>query len=245
MKFDVNSPVLFLITACVIAVVIAQSVFFLVRALRRAEELGIPAEKLKKIMRTSAIFTIAPAVSIVIGVITLSKDLGIPVPWLRLSVIGSLSYETIAASNAESAMGLRFGSGTPLTSSQFVTIVFVMTICILAGILLLAAIGGKLQHGMTAMKNKDRKWAATFSNALFIGMISAFVGYIFCDVGKLAQGQTYGLIPVFVFVISMGVMVLCGTLMKVYKWNWMGDYALPITLLVGMASAIPLTAWLG
>jgi len=39
----------------------------------------------------------APAVAIVISVITLSKDLGLPLPWLRLSVVGSLSYETIAA----------------------------------------------------------------------------------------------------------------------------------------------------
>ena len=41
-----------------------------------------------KIAVTAAIFTIAPAVAIVIGVITLSKDLGVPLPWLRLSVIG-------------------------------------------------------------------------------------------------------------------------------------------------------------
>lgn len=134
MKFSVNSPVLFLITGCIIAVVLAQSVFFLLRAVKRAGELGIESARIRKVARTAAIFSIAPAVSIVIGVITLSKDLGIPVPWLRLSVIGSLSYETIAAANAESAMGIRMGSGTPLTASQFVSIVFVMTISILAGI---------------------------------------------------------------------------------------------------------------
>jgi hypothetical protein len=33
--------------------------------------------------------------------------------------------------------------------------------------------------------------------------------------------------------------------MKKFGWKWMNDYALPITLIVGMASAIPITAWLG
>jgi hypothetical protein len=28
------------------------------------------------------------------------------------------------------------------------------------------------------------------------------------------------------------------------KWKWLGDYALPISLVLGMASAIPITAWL-
>ena len=109
MEFDVNSPVLFLLAGIVIAAVLAQSVFFLVKAWRRGLELGMEREKLKKIASTAAVFTIAPAAAIVISVMTLSKDLGLPLPWLRLSVVGSMSYETIAASNAERAMGLTFG----------------------------------------------------------------------------------------------------------------------------------------
>ncbi len=117
MEFDVNSPILFILSGIVIAAVLAQSVFFLVKAWKRGREIGMTPRKLKKIAVTAAIFTIAPAVAIVIGVITLSKDLGVPLPWLRLSVVGSLSYETIAATNAENAMGLTFGSVTNLTAS--------------------------------------------------------------------------------------------------------------------------------
>ena len=40
-------------------------------------------------------------------------------------------------------------------------------------------------------------------------------------------------------------MALCGLGMKILKWNWLNDYALPISLVLGMASAIPITAWLG
>ena len=65
---------------------LAQSVLFLLKALRRSKEIGMDQAKIKKTIKTAALFTIAPAVSIVISVITLSKSLGIPLPWLRLSV---------------------------------------------------------------------------------------------------------------------------------------------------------------
>ena len=109
MEFNVNSPVLFVIAGLIIAAVLAQSVYFLIKAWKRGLAIGMGKEKLRRIARTAAVFTIAPAVAIVISVITLAKDLGVPLPWLRLSVVGSLSYETIAASNAEGAMGLVFG----------------------------------------------------------------------------------------------------------------------------------------
>ena len=97
MEFSVNHPLLYLMAGILIAVVLAQSVYFLVKAMRRSKELGMDQSKIKKTIKTAAIFTIAPAVAIVISVMTHSKKLGLPLPWLRLSVVGSMSYETIAA----------------------------------------------------------------------------------------------------------------------------------------------------
>lgn len=48
MEFNVNSPVLFLLAGILILAVLAQSVFFLVRAWRRGIELGMEKERLKK-----------------------------------------------------------------------------------------------------------------------------------------------------------------------------------------------------
>ena len=87
MEFSANAPVLFVLAGIIIAAVLAQSVFFLVKAWRRAREIGMDMGRLKKTARTAAIFTIAPAVAIVISVMTLSKDLGVALPWLRLSVV--------------------------------------------------------------------------------------------------------------------------------------------------------------
>ena len=100
MKFNVNSPILFVMVGILILVVLAQSIFFLVRALRRAKEIGMEKTVIKKTISSSAVFTIAPAIAILVGVITLSKSLGVALPWLRLSIIGSLTYETVAAGTA-------------------------------------------------------------------------------------------------------------------------------------------------
>ena len=248
MTFSTNHPILFLLVGILVAVVMGQSIYFLVKALKRSKEIGMDQTKIKKTIKTAAIFTVAPAVSIVISVITLSKSLGIPLPWLRLSVVGSLSYEAIAASNAVSAMGLELGKISQLTAQQFVNITLVMTISILVGIWLVPVIGKKLLGGMSNLEAKDKKWSEIFQNAMFIGMIAAFLGFVFCDFSMLwnpveGLASTYGLSPVCVMGVSALVMVCLGLAMR--KWKWLGDYALPISLILGMASAIPITAWLG
>ena len=248
MQFSVNHPVLYILTGLIVAVVLGQSVYFLLKALKRSRQIGMDQKKIRKTIQTAAIFTIAPAVSIVISVITLSKTLGIPLPWLRLSVVGSLSYEAIAAGNALSAMGLELGKVDALTAQQYVNITLVMTISILVGIWLVPVIGKKLLGGMSKLEAKDAKWSEIFQNAMFIGMIAAFLGFVFCDVGMLwapVEGvkATTGLIPVAVMGVAALVMVCLGLAMK--KWKWLGDYALPISLVLGMISAIPITAWLG
>lgn len=243
MEFYVNHPVLFLLSGLLIATVLVQSVWFLVKALRRARELGMDTGKLKKLIISAATFTVAPAIAIVISVMTLSKDLGVALPWMRLSVVGSLSYETIAASNAVGAMGLTFGSAA-LNASQFVTVVIVMTVSIMVGIWLVPLVAKKMQNGMITMEKRDKKWSELFTAAMFIGMISAFVGFVFCDVLSVTKGDFSGLVPVLVMAVSAVVMLLSGLLVKKLKWRWISDYALPISLVVGMAAAIPITAWL-
>jgi len=247
MEFSVNHPILYILAGLIVAVVLGQSVYFLLKALKRSRQIGMDQAKIRKTIRTAAIFTIAPAVSIVISVIALSKSLGIPLPWLRLSVVGSLSYEAIAAGNALSAMGLELGKVDALTAQQYVNITLVMTISILVGIWLVPVIGKKLLGGMSALEAKDKKWSEIFQNAMFIGMIAAFLGFVFCDVSMLwnpveGVAVTTGLIPVCVMAVSALIMVVLGLAMK--KWKWLGDYALPISLVLGMISAIPITALL-
>ncbi len=242
MQFSLNSPILFLIVGAILLLVTAQSVFFLLRAWKAGKELGMSTSTLRKTVLSSAIFTIAPAVSILMGVLVLSKKLGLALPWLRLSVIGALTYELTAAENAAKAAGTSLSeSATAITGEQFLNITIVMTLGIIVGLVLVPILCKRIQGGMVKMRNKDKKWGEIVTTALFMGMISAFMGLIFTDISAGLQGW----IPVFVMLVSAVCMALFGILIKVTKWGWINDYALPICMLIGMASAIPITNWIG
>ena len=127
-----NSPVMYLIVGVVILFVAVVCVVFMVRAYRAGERMGIDKVKMKRAVSASATFAVLPSVGILIGVIALAGSLGIPLPWLRLSVIGALHYETQVAQVAAEATGIQL-SATQMTEQAFVTIAFMMAFCICWG----------------------------------------------------------------------------------------------------------------
>ncbi len=237
MPFSVNHPFVYLVAGAVVLFVIAQSGFFLYKAARQARKLGLSAATVRKTVFSSALFSVAPALSILVGVITLSKFLGLPLPWLRLSVLGAVTYELPAATLAASTMGATV-TETITDAQVFSTIAWVMTLGILSGLILVLFGLKKIQGGMSRLSSKDKRWGQILSDSLFLGMISAFVGLLFA---KVRTGLP-GFIPIVVALVSALLMALCGLLIKRMKWTWLEQYAMPLSMLGAMALAIPITA---
>ena len=231
--FSPNSTFLYLLAGVVILFVLAQSVFFLVRSWRRGKELGISVSKLKKTISSTAIFTIAPAVSILLGVIALSKFLGIPLPWIRMSVIGAITYELPAATSTAEALGISL-SELITDPKVYTAIAWVMTLGIMPSIILPPILMKKIRGGMMKLQAKDSTWSDLFMTALFLGMISAFLGMIFADV----RGGIQGWLPVFVLLVSAVLMAVCGLLSKKCNMKWLETYAISISMLGGMVFAV-------
>ena len=200
--FDPNNTFMYCLVAVVIIFVIAMSVRFIVLAWKRARKLGISTQVLRRTAMSAAVFTVVPAISILLGVIALSKALGFPLPWLRLSVIGALTYETPAAASAAQAVGTDL-SQLITEPRVFAAIAWVMTLGIVPGTIL----------------------------------ISAFLGMVFGTIREWLRGW----IPFFVMVVSAILMCVCALFVKVLKWKWMEQYALPLSMLGGMFLAIPIT----
>ena len=238
--FHVNHPVLYALASLVILYVLGQSVFFTIQAYRRAREMGMEKSLLRAIMRGSAIFTLAPAVAILIGVIALSQYLGLPLPWLRLSVLGAITYELPAASAAASALGISITDAI-VDARAYSTIAWVMTLGILSGIVVITFFFKRIEKGLMTIKSKDEKWGALLMDSLFIGMVSAFLGMIF---SKIRLGLA-GWIPVFVMIFSSVLMLIFGFLVKKKKIAWLENYAMPFSMMGAMAFSIPLTFWIG
>ncbi len=265
MTFELDQPIIFVIVGIILALVIVQSTQSLIRAKRRAKELGVSGTVIKKTIIGAAVFSIAPSIAIVLGVITLSKALGLAFPWFRLSVVGSLTYESSAFGMAIEALNKATGSSlttnTTITDVQdFITIAFVMTSGILSGPLLVPFVTEKFNKGMLDIGMKDKKWGELLNTALFMGLISAFLGMVFTHMSDLFSAEqvvNWGTVkdpdlhtkfecliaPLAMLTSSVTIAVL-GLLSKKPKLKWLLDYALPFSMIVGMAVAIPLTMWL-
>lgn len=239
--FNPSSTFLFVLAGLVIVFVIAQSVFFLVRAYRRGKALNMDMKQIRKMMISTAVFTFAPAVSILLGVITLSKFLGLPLPWLRLSVIGAITYELPAATTTANALGISSLSTTITDPEVYTAIAWVMTLGIFPGLIWVPLFIKKIQGGLVKLKNKDSKWGDIVMTALFLGMISAFLGMVFADIRDGLKGW----IPIFVLLFSAFLMGICGILVKKCNMKCLENYALPISMLGAMVFAVFITPLIG
>ena len=130
----VNSGAFYLVVAAVLAFVVAMCFVYLMKSYKAGIKLGMDPKDLKKVMTSSATFTLLPSISILLGVIALSGTLGVPFSWLRLSVIGSLQYELNVAEIAATAFGLSGLRVDQMTMDAFITIALVMTAGILGGL---------------------------------------------------------------------------------------------------------------
>lgn len=236
MQFNPNGTFMYLVGGAVILFVLAQSFFFLIRAWRRGKELGITTAKLRKTVVSTAIFTIAPAISFLLGVVTLSKFIGIPLPWIRMSVIGAITYELPAATAAANAFGTSL-SELVTDPKVYAAIAWVMTLGILPSIILPPILMKKIRGGVVKLQSKDQKWGDIFMASLFLGMISAFLGMVFADV----RSGLSGWIPIFVLLVSAALMAVCGLLIKKCGWKWLETYAMTVSMLGAMIFAMVIT----
>ena len=231
-----NSPTMYLICGVVVVFVMAMAAFFMVKAWREGIRIGMDRTKMRKAVTSSLTFTIIPSIGILVGVIALSGSLGVPVPWLRLSVIGALQYETVAADVAAKGAGLTALAADQMTGSVFVSIFLVMTIGIIwGGLFCIFGLKKYQQKALKKVSDSSNKWGAILFNAMFIGMVCAFIGVAFAD---LRKGSIVSLV---VIAVSALFMALFTWLIKKKKIQWLESFSLSFAMIFGMASAILLS----
>lgn len=183
-----NSWWMYLLGIIVVIFVLVGCLFFIVRAYKEAKENNMDPSVLRQVAFNSAVFTILPSISILIGVVALSGKLGIPLPWIRLTVIGALHYEGTAAQTVIDTF--RKLGVTSITNEVFVTIAFVMTLGILTGpiyclfgfkaydkkVLSKAKVSEENKVEEAAKEAKHKKnFGSILFNAVFIAMICSFL----------------------------------------------------------------------
>ena len=232
----INAPVVYGIVGAAILLVAAMCIFFMVKSWRAGIAVGMDRAVLRKAIVSSATFTVLPAVSILLGVVALSGSMGIPLPWLRLSVIGNLQYEVNVAQIAATSVGLSGLKITEMTPQAFVTIALVMTAGILGGALLclftLKAYAKKLGGKPKSTGGSKKTFGDWAMIAMFVGMCAAYIGSY---VGQAAQGA---LLPLLTAIVAALAMCVCEWFERKKNCVWLENFDLAASMLIAMGTAV-------
>lgn len=261
-----ESAFLYIAGVAIILFVLAQSVVFLVRAVRRGKQLGIPAKTMKEAAISSGTFSIVPSIPIVLAMVALAASIGNPLAWIRLSVIGSMSYETMAAGAVMGAADIAQGTDLNTIPGVFASVMWIMTLGIIAGPLFNICGFKWYQRKLLRVGLKDPGWNNTLADALFMGIISvmggqfvakgivAFTGlagektvaadgaaaYTHAAYGKLALNGQAQLLTLLTGVV---LMLVFGAVIRLTKAKWLENFALPVSMIGAVATSVLYHQW--
>jgi len=244
---NLNSSFMYMLCGGIVLVVALICILFLVRAWRAGLSIGMEKEKLRRVVVSSAAFTVLPSVGILLGVIALSGSLGVPWPWLRLSVIGALHYETQVAQAAAEAAGLTSLSISQMTMTAFSTICLLMSMCIMWSLILSLLFGKTYSNRLLKGRNKGEpgeRRAGGFGDlamtAMFVGLISAYLGSY---IGGLISGEglfsfSGNRMPLAVAVVGAVAMAVFVWLYEKKKLEWAESFSVAGSMLIAMIAAV-------
>lgn len=245
MLSQLNRIPIYAICGGIILFVAIVCVIFMLRAYRAGIKIGMDRAKLRRTLTSSVTFSILPSVGILLGVIALSGSLGTPWPWLRLSVIGALHYETQVAQAASEQVGMKSLSAQEMTPEGFATIALLMSVCIMWGMILSFFLNKaylKKLSGNTEKKADpgNKGFGDHAMVAMFIGLVSAYIGSY---IGGFVSGEgifTFkgDLTPVIVSVISALAMSVFIYLAEKRNMVWLESFSIAGSMLIGMLAAI-------
>ena len=240
---QLNGGGVYLICGSIVLFIAAVCVVFMIRAWRAGKALGMDTTRMKRAVTASATFSVLPSVGILLGVLALSGSLGVPWPWLRLSVIGALHYETQVASAAAEQLGVSLDPGR-MTVEAFPSIALLMSICIMWGMILSTLFNrrylNRLQQGGKTEERKGGGFGDRAMAAMFIGMVSAYIGSY---VGSFISGN--GLFTFSGDWTPLVVVAVAAAAMAVFTWfsekkgkEWLDNFSIAGSMLIGMLAAV-------
>ena len=248
MQKMLNSPAMYMICGVIILFVAVACVFFMIRAYKAGLAIGMDKKKMKRTITASATFAVLPSVGILLGVIALSGSLGTPLPWLRLSVIGALHYETTVAEAAAEQVGLPGLSMSAMTPEAFTTIALLMSFCIMWGMVFSLFFNKKYTKKLSQSGKKSGSGVAGFGDtamtAMFIGLVSAYIGSY---VGGFASSN--GLLSFSGDWLPLAVVVVAALVMALFIWlsekknaAWVDSFSIAGSMIIAMAAAVGINA---
>lgn len=221
-------PLLYTLVAMVVLWVLGLSFWFARSSYHYALKLGFSKTQLRKLITSSAITSLVPSLAVMLGLFALAGVLGNAWPWLRLSVIGSVTYELLAAELTATSMGVVLGNVSSIGLVGLVNVMLVMTTGIASGLLILLFFGKKIQQKVQMAASKTHSFGTVALECFMVALVVTF----------LPAFWTLSWVHFLVFLTSITITVSLGLIMVRYQIRWLKDFILAFALLGGMASSL-------
>lgn len=221
-----NSPGMWVACCAIIVVVLVQVVRLIMISFKAGEEIGLTRPQMLRAVRSGFTTALVPAIAILLGLALLIPRLGLPFPWMRLSVIGSVTYELIAAGEAAKAMGLEGITGA-FDEQIFTNVVWTMSMGVFFGLIIVAIFTPRIKWLKDKVAGGDEGWMKVMTAAAFFGA----VGYM------VAEPAVKGGSPLIALLAGFFCMGILGVIITVGKQNWLKEWALALAIIGGMAAA--------
>ena len=229
MKDIISSPLLVVLVSIGLLYIIGFSLVYLKKSYKRCIELGISKAEIRKVITSSLVFSIVPSLSIVVGLFVLISALGTVWSWWRLSVIGSLSYETLISDSVAKALDFAKNSDmlAKATGSEFGVIMILMSVGMLSGFFILLPFGKKLSMSVTKTENSSN-WKYVLSGTFMLCLFSVYIPVLLFGDTIQAAVMLTGL------VIAVGL----GVIASRPGLKWLNDFIMAFSMIGGMVSSI-------
>ena len=218
-----NSPIMWVACGIAVAVVLVQAIIFAKKSYSAGKKIGLTEKQMKKAMKSSAITSIGPSIVILSGMLSLLITVGAPMAWMRLSLIGSVMFESIAAGYGTAQVGVQLGVDN-LTDLAFTMAVWTMILGSIGWVLFATFSASRMEKVEKKISGGDSKLLIAISGAAIIGAFSALSSTHLVKMNKNSIACVLG-------GVIMAVML---TLSKKLNLKWMKEWALTISILGSM-----------
>lgn len=218
-----NSLPMWIACGMAVAVVVGQAVILWRKAMKAGKKMGITDEQMKKAMKSSAITSIGPSVVILSGMLSLLITVGAPMAWMRLSLIGSVMFESLAAGFGTQSVGVTLGVDT-LTAKALTMAVCTMILGSIGWVLFATFSSSRMDKVQHKISGGDPKKLIGISVAAVVGSFCALSSSHLVKLNKNSISCVIGAV----------IMAVLLNISEKKKIAWLKEWNLTFAILGGM-----------
>lgn len=222
-----NSIPMWIAAGIAVLLVLVEAIIFVRKSIKDGKRMGLKDEQIKTAIKSSAYSSIGPSLAILAGMISLLVTIGGPISWMRLSFIGSVMFELMAAGFGTEAVGVELGSAD-MSATAYATAVWTMVLGGMGWILFSALFTDKLESLRTKVADGSKKLIPIISSSAMLGAFA----YMTSDKIIMFDRSTVALL------VGAVVMLIVMTIADEKEVGWLKEWGLAISMFSGMFAAV-------